>query len=312
MRTWVRRGLTPVLALLCLVAVAVTAPAGVTQAAWTDSRSVPLGVVTNDGISVDVTADDGVADLADTTTLGVHNTSARLDGLLSVEAGVAPVGWDSGLAARLTTGYATCASGRPVGEEPLAAGAFTELCLRTTPAQSGGELLRAHAGATVEITSTVTQRAATAPSWDARDAVTTRHALEFPRPTHPGDALTVEAVCRSSRLGPATLSWAWPDSSGHAPGQASPAVHHWGLQRWDARAQRWDEVRSLAGSERSTTLGAEVVLGLLQPDTFRIVGYPSADPGRPHIGTFQVDVRTVLGLLGVVVSASCTGVQAVS
>lgn len=289
-----------------LVTVPFVAPTGGgTLASWSTSATVAPGPVSNDGLGMVVTADPAQASLPGASTVTVTNTSERLAGRLTVGSQVSANGWDSGLTASVKVAHTGCGSGAPATGTQLPPGSTVDLCLGASTSLTEAELLRRHAGGSVDITTTVAAQAVSAPTWTSQQVVTTRHTVPFPRPTHRGSALTTDAVCSGAYLGWATVYWAWPDSGVNLLPDA-PAVHHWGLQRLDPTG--WVEVRSnIPRYSRSTAVGSSQLLGTRTAETFRIVAYPSADPSAPVIGTFRVQITTVRSLLGLKVGAICTG-----
>lgn len=281
----------PLVVVLALLAAVLLAPSGSTHALWTDSEPLSPGGVASDGISLSASVQQEGTQLPGTSTVTVENTSARLAGLLSVSPSVAPVGWDGGLSDQLDISYAECATGVQVGTSRLGAGERQDVCVTTTPPVSGADLLRNYAGATVEVTSNVTQQAADAPSWTSSAAVTTRHHIDFPRPTHPGERLTRHSVCEGAVFGSATLKWAWPDTDGRQS-TGTPAVEHWAIQEETSPGVWREVVGNIPADARSASVTGQRLWGV-NSHWLRVVGYSAADPATPVGGTFKVNVTSV-------------------
>lgn len=271
---------------------------GSTRAAWSAGASVAVPPLTNDTVAITVTPQESAHPLPATATLTVDNESRRWATAVTPSPSVTPLSPDLGLAAQVEVSYRDCQSGAqlagPLAVPPSSSGT---LCAQVTtpPQMNGRNLFLQHAGQAVTVTHQITRELAAGSAWTSQASTTTTHSLDFPRPTHPGDELTLSGVCTSPvTLGDATLKWAWPDTAS-AGSTESPAVSHWQLQRLSNG--QWENTGATIGaSARSTTASRQVLIGLTEPTTFRVVGYSTADPSVPVVGTYQVTIRQLLNL----------------
>ncbi|MFK5691153.1 hypothetical protein ACI3EY_15960 [Ornithinimicrobium sp. LYQ92] len=276
------RALRRPLALAVVAAVLLTLTSwGGTHAAWDASRGVALDPVRNAAMVLDATApaDSTFSGTTSSSVISTQVVPSRLSGT-STGTGVAQAqGWNSGLAAQVTLGYT------PRGTSGL------DLLVSSTTLQ-GNAFVRSHAGAGVRVDTTVTTTASPPRRWSAQDTVTTRHAVPFPRPTHPGATLTLGAVCQSSTtLTSAQIRWSW---AGAATTTDSPAVAAWRLQRLSSG--QWVNIGSATSDGRPRSIS--VPGSLLPQSTFdvRIVAVPANATLSPVPATFTVRVER--GLLG--------------
>ncbi|WP_162802054.1 hypothetical protein [Ornithinimicrobium murale] len=293
----------PLTVVVALLAALLLAPSGGTHALWSDGKTRSLGAVSSDNIGLSARLVSAEPTLPGASRIEVQNTSASLQGSVSATPSVAPVGWDNGLAGQVAVSYAECAGGAGIGTSPVGPGERQELCVQTTAPGSGAAFLRQYAGVTVQVSSALTQTAVGVPTWSSSATVGTQHRVPFPRPTHPGDTLELANVCREPLLvGSATLSWAWPDTTGTVA-QQTPAVATWAIQK-RVGPDAWQGVVSgISGSARSARLSTADLLSLGSYDV-RIVGYSAADPATPVVATFTVNV-TSLNLLGTGLLVRC-------
>lgn len=294
----------PLMVVLALLGALLLAPSGGTHALWSDGQTQSLGSVSSDNIGLSASLVSAEPTLPGSSTIQVQNTSTRLDGVLSANSSVTAVGWDNELAGHVDVSYAECAGGAEIGTSAVGPGERQDLCVSATAPGSGADFLRQYAGATVQVRSELTQTAVDAPTWSANATVDTQHRVGFPRPTHPGETLRLRDVCQSPLLaGPATISWAWPDTSGRQTVD-TPAVARWAIQQ--KVNDGWEEIVSVDRTARSATLPGGSLVGLLNTATVRVVGYPTADAQTPVVGTFEVQVSRTLDLLGIPLLVSCT------
>lgn len=303
-----RHLLSSVLALLALGALLAPIGGG-TRAAWSAGASVPVPPLTNDTVAITVAPEKTDPPLPAeemlTVPLTVHNESRRWAAAVTPSASVAPLGPDLGLGELVDVTYRDCQASAPLAG-PLAVPASDSavLCAEITTAQTDAELLLNHAGQGVTLTHQVTREPTAGTAWTAYASTVTTHILDFPRPTHPGAELTPNGVCSAGVLS-ATIKWAWPDTASHTS-ISSPAVSHWQLQHLDS-GQWVNTGGTINASARSATV-SRGLLELLSSPTFRVVGYPEADPSVPIAGTYQVTIHTLLSVLGIPIGTTCAGV----
>lgn len=165
-----------------------------------------------------------------------------------------------------------------------------------------------HAGWTVDVTTTAQQTASDAPGWLGSATVTTSHAIEFPRPTHPGGGeLELDKVCSGALVGPGTIRWAWPDTDSSSA-VTSPAVDQWTVKILGANG--WTPIETLDGSARSARVSVDHLLGVGTRAWFRIVADPSSGTSAQP-ATFEVQLRQALSVVGIPVGVVCGDVRPV-
>lgn len=287
------RALRRPLALAVVAAVLLTLTSwGGTVAAWDASRGVVLDPVRNAAMVVDATApaDSTFTGTTSSSSISTQVVPSRLSGT-STGSGVAQAqGWDSGLAGQVTLGHT------PRGTSGL------DLLVSSTTLQ-GDAFVRSHAGAVVRVDTTVTTTASPPRRWSAQDTVTTRHAVPFPRPTHPGGgSLTTEKVCRGNGQGRATIFWSW---AGAETATSSPAVAGWQMQRRTSTGGWADLGAPVAGSARSMLVPGSG-LTALQNNVVRVIAVPTGPGVSAPVPTFTATVYVTVGL-GNVQLSSCAG-----
>lgn len=268
-----RRLVLPVL-LGALVAVPTLAPTGGgTQARWSDSQEVAVGTVANDSLALSMSTPE-----KDPTTLTLVNESERLPGTALLQ-GRATVGGRevSGLGVE----YAGGSSVELAPSQPHDVGV-------TVTGTDQRSMLLAHAGKTVDVTTTGELTSGKSPGWTDSAEATTHHEIPFPAPTVPGSG-GLDAVCETDWLGRATLKWAWPDS-GAVLQQDSPAIKDWTLQL-DRPGGGWTDVRTVGPRLRSVEVTFSDVGWIVGTERwFRIVANPTAET-TSQPATFEVKLR---------------------
>ncbi|WP_153397097.1 hypothetical protein [Ornithinicoccus halotolerans] len=295
-----RRLALPLLLVGALAGVPLLAPtAGGTQARWSDTQDIALGTVANDNLGLSLTADQAVTSVPGSTTVRLVNESTRLQGSVHLQGSATRAGTPvAGLSVQYTAG------GSAVQDVTVAPGQRRDVTLAVAAADQR-QLLLAHAGSTVDVSTTAGQTSAAAPNWAGSGAVTTRHHIPFPRPTHPGGGqLEAAKVCQGAVVGAGTLRWAWPDS-GVSSAQASPAVDRWTVERLSGG--QWQLVTRVAGDARSASVSASQLVGLATSTWFRVVAHPAVGTG-PVRATFEIELKQVLSLL-IPVGVSCGAVR---
>lgn len=265
---------------------------GGTVAAWDDTEVRPLGQLQNAAMVLDATApaDSTFTGTTSSSVISTQVVPSRLSGT-STGTGVAQAqGWNSGLAGQVTLGHT------PRGTSGL------DLLVSSTTLQ-GNAFVRSHAGAVVRVDTTVTTTASPPRRWSAQDTVTTRHAVPFPRPTHPGGgSLTTEKVCRGNGQGRATIYWSW---GGADAATTSPAVTGWQMQRRTSTGGWANLGAPVAGSARSMLVPGSG-LAALQNNAVRVIAVPTGPGVSAPVPTFTATVYVTLGL-GNIQLSSCAG-----
>lgn len=270
---------------------------GGTVAAWDDTEVRPLGQVQNGVMAVEASAPEatfnasGTSPVASVAAISTQISPPRLVGT-STATGNTPqaVGWDSGLTQQVRVEHA------PRDTEGV------DQTVTSTNLQ-GNAFVRSHAGAVIQIATTVTTNVSPPEGWRATDGVTTRHRVPFPRPTHPGGgSLTLEKVCRGPLLGRATIYWSW---GGADASTTSPAVAGWQMQRRTSTGGWANLGAPVAGSARSM-LVPESGLTALQNNVVRVIAVPTGPGVSAPVPTFTATVYVTVGLGGLQLS-SCVG-----
>lgn len=284
--TRIRRRLVLPVLLGALVAVPTLAPTGGgTQARWSDSQEVAVGAVANDSLALSMSTPE-----KDPTTLTLVNESERLPGTALLQ-GRATVGGRevSGLGVE----YAGGSSVELAPSQPHDVGV-------TVTGTDQRSMLLAHAGKTVDVTTTGELTSGKSPGWTDSAEATTHHTIPFPAPTRPGNGGQA-SVCTTDWLGRANLQWAWPDS-GVSTTTASAAVSHWTVEVLQDR--EWQAVETRPSEARSAVVSHDDARWRLwSRNWFRIVGHPVA--GTEAVPTtFQVQLIRSLGW-----RVNCSGIR---